>query len=57
MVEKVFQAGSKEVNDKNVVQSLLAEVVYIRDAGYVGRPGQLTILACTLLTSILTAAY
>lgn len=32
MVEQVFQTGSEQVDDQDVVQSLLAEVVNIRDA-------------------------
>ena len=33
MVEKVLQAGPQQVNDQDVVETLLAEVVDIRDAG------------------------
>ena len=34
MVEEVFQTGPEEVNDKDVVKTFLAEVVYIRNASY-----------------------
>lgn len=35
VVEQVFQAGTEEINHEYVVKTLLAEVVYIRNAGYV----------------------
>ena len=34
MVEQVFQAGAEEINHEYVVKTLLAEVVYIRNASY-----------------------
>ena len=33
MVEEVLQAGPQQVNDQDVVKTLLAEVVDIRNAG------------------------
>lgn len=33
MVEKVLQAGAEEVNDQDVVQTLLAKVVDIGNTG------------------------
>jgi hypothetical protein len=35
VVEEVFQTRPEEVDDEDVVQALLAEIVYIRDAGYI----------------------
>ncbi len=34
MIEEILERGSKQVDDKNVVQAFLAEVVYIRDASF-----------------------
>lgn len=34
MIEEVFERGSQEVNDENVVEALLAEIVNVRDPGY-----------------------
>jgi hypothetical protein len=34
VIEEVFQTGPEEVDDEDVVEALLAEVVYIRNAGY-----------------------
>jgi hypothetical protein len=33
VVEKVLQAGAKQVNDQDVVEALLSEVVHVWDAG------------------------
>jgi hypothetical protein len=33
VVEQVFQAGAKEVDDQDVVEAFLAEVIDIRDPG------------------------
>jgi len=34
VIEEIFQAGAQQVDDKNVVQTLLAEVVDIWDSSY-----------------------
>jgi hypothetical protein len=34
VVEQILQAGSKEVNDQDVVQAFLAEVIDIRDPSW-----------------------
>lgn len=34
MVKEVLQRGSQQIDNKNVVQTFLAEVVDVRDAGY-----------------------
>jgi len=33
MIEEVFETWAEQVNDEDVVQSLLAKVIYIRDTG------------------------
>jgi len=33
MIEEVFEAWAEQVNDEDVVQALLAKVIYIRDTG------------------------
>ena len=33
-VEQVFEAGTQQVDDEDVVQALLPKVVYLRDAGW-----------------------
>jgi len=34
VIKKVFQRGSKKINDQDVVKAFLAEVIDIRDSGY-----------------------
>jgi hypothetical protein len=34
VIKKIFEGRAEQVNDQNVVESLLAEVVDIRDTSY-----------------------
>lgn len=36
-IKQVLQTRAQEINDENVVQALLAEVVYLRDTGTAGK--------------------
>ena len=39
-VEQVLQAWAQEIDDEDIVQALLAEVVDLRDTGYIMRDGK-----------------
>ena len=34
MIEQVFQRGSQEVNDEDIVKTLLTKIIDIRDSSY-----------------------
>lgn len=39
-VEKVFQVGTQEVDDENVMETLLSKMVGLRNTGYTGSKGK-----------------
>ena len=51
VVEQIFQGGSKEINDQDVVKTFLAEIIYIGNSSY-------QVLACTptIVSKVLTAS-